>query len=50
MFNKKSDQIMKELVERIKAEYEEFAANAEAQVERVIRLQAHAHVRLLLHL
>lgn len=32
--NKKSDQIMKELVERIKAEYEEFAANAEAQVEK----------------
>ena len=41
---------MKELVDQIKAEYEVFAKNAEAQVEKEIRLLVHAHVRLLLTL
>lgn len=40
---------MKEIVEKIQKEYEEFAVNAEAQVERVTRLPAHAPAKLLLH-
>lgn len=34
MFNELNYSIMKELVERIKAEYEVFVVNADAQVEK----------------
>ena len=38
---------MKELIEKIKAEYEEFAEMQRLRLKKEIRLQVPAHVRLL---